>query len=354
MVSSTAESAESTLTFIDPITDPRWDAWARSAQDATVFHLSPWARVLRDCYGFTPLYVSAETGSHARSLLPFMEVSSWLTGRRGISLPFSDMCPQLGATDRISRGVFQALIDRGIERHWRYVETRAATPDWPDARPASSYYAHILDASSGQSAVFSKFDSAVRRNVRKAEKSGLTAHICSDLASVREHFRLHAYTRKRHGLPPQPFHFFEAIQRHVLAPGLGYIAAVRQNGRTLASVVFFKAGPVAFFKFGASDERHQLLRPANLALWTAIRHSIDLGATTVHFGRNALNHDSLRRFKLSWGTTESRIDYYRYDLKDRAFNVEPNLLSGWQNHVFSALPLGLSRLLGRMLYRHIA
>lgn len=344
-----------TVEIINPLTDPRWDSWVSEYPNAQVFHLSAWAKVLRDTYGFEPQYFAASAPEiDTRHLLPVVEVDSWLTGRRGISLPFSDLCPVLGGDGRIAAEVFKTLVDRGIERRWRYIETRDAAPVWPNATPTSSYYTHTLDVSRSESAVISSFDPVVRRNIRKAEKSGVTIEVCSDLASVREHFRLHAFTRKRHGLPPQPFRFFEAIQKHILQPGHGFIAAARLHERTIASVMFFRLGTLAFFKFGASDERYQACRPTNLALWAAIRHSMQTGALTVHFGRNALNHESLRRFKLSWGSSESRVDYFRYDLVESRFAIEPNLLSGWQNHAFRLLPRHLSRIIGSLLYRHIA
>jgi len=77
----------------DPLDVPDWDRLVTSAQNYSFFHSSEWARVLQETYGFRCGYLTMRSGSRLSGLLPIMEVDSWLTGRRGISLPFTDHCP---------------------------------------------------------------------------------------------------------------------------------------------------------------------------------------------------------------------------------------------------------------------
>src|SRR5262245_35109977 len=81
---------------VNPLEDPAWDARVRRFPAASVFHGQAWARALHACYGFAPRYLVGEGEGGASSILPLMEVSSWLTGRRGVSLPFTDECAPLG------------------------------------------------------------------------------------------------------------------------------------------------------------------------------------------------------------------------------------------------------------------
>lgn len=338
--------------IVDPLSDPRWDAWVAEQRDAAVFHTSAWARVLVETYGFAPHY--ARDGAHG-TLLPLVEVDSWITGRRGISLPFSDLCPPIGPqAPTLDAGFFARLTAHARNRRWKYLELRGAAPTAEGVQSALSYYTHELDLSVGEPALFGQFHQAVRRAIRKAEKSELTTEIVTTPGAIEEYFRLHELTRRRHGLPPQPIKFFQAIQRHVLARGLGFAVLVRRHGRVIAGVIFFHMGTGAMFKFGASDERFQEYRPTNLVLWTAIKHCISLGVHHLHFGRNALCHESLRRFKQSWGTVESQVHYTKFVCATSTFVPSHSLLDGWQNHVFRRLPLPVSRMIGRYLYRHIA
>jgi hypothetical protein len=59
------------------------------------FHGSAWAKTLQGAYGFKPVYFTASEADGRSSILPLMEVNSWLTGRRGIALPFTDDCEPL-------------------------------------------------------------------------------------------------------------------------------------------------------------------------------------------------------------------------------------------------------------------
>jgi len=347
------ETVDTPLQLIDPTCDSRWDAWVGRYADAEIFHTSAWARVLKETYRFEPRYVQASDTQGREVLLPLFEVNSWLTGRRGISLPFSDECPALGDPALLGR-VFDGLRREGTRRRWRYVELRCGAEHLAGSTPSSTYFTHHLDLTVPKADLFARFDPAVRRAIRKAEKSDLTVEFSHAEGSMRDYFRLHEFTRRRHGLPPQPFAFFDAIRRHVLEAGLGFLVLVRRGGVPIAGAVFFYRGTQALFKFGASDLAYQALRPVNLALWSAIQKVHDHGCTRLHFGRNAVFHESLRRFKLSWGTVEAHLHYTQFDFAAGRFVTEPSLLQGWQNRIFRRLPLSLSRVAGRLLYSHVA
>ena len=71
-------------------------------------------------------------------------------------------------------------------------------------------------------------------------------------------------------------------------------------------------------------------------------------------GRTSLGNDGLRRFKLSWGTTESVVSYWRYDFRQRALVQGEDKAEGWHNGVFRLMPGPVARLAGALMYRHLA
>src|SRR3954469_5703996 len=83
--------------IVNLLEQPQWDAQLAVFSEATLFHGTAWARVLRDTYGHQPVYFCRYAGEQLRQVLPVMEVSSALTGRRGVSLPFADFCSPLNA-----------------------------------------------------------------------------------------------------------------------------------------------------------------------------------------------------------------------------------------------------------------
>src|SRR5687767_12604218 len=80
---------------VDPLNDPEWDREVSKIAGATFFHSSHWGRVLWETYGYQPYYHRFD-GAGRRIFLCLSEIDSWITGKRGVSLPFSDECPILG------------------------------------------------------------------------------------------------------------------------------------------------------------------------------------------------------------------------------------------------------------------
>jgi lipid II:glycine glycyltransferase (peptidoglycan interpeptide bridge formation enzyme) len=122
----------------------------------------------------------------------------------------------------------------------------------------------------------------------------------------------------------------------------------------VAGAIFLHSGDTATFKFGASDEAFQQLRPNNLVMWEAIKVYRGEGRHLLDFGRTSLENAGLRKFKLSWGTIEQPIEYHRYHVRTESFMTAKDRSSGWHSRVFKSLPIGMSRLLGAMFYNHAA
>jgi len=283
-----------------------------------------------------------------------MEVSSPWSGRRGVSLPFTDFCPPLKGANLDQRALYELALECGRERHWRYFECRSSDYGSLGAKPSVVFYGHVLDLKQGKGGLFKSFTCSSRGAIRKAEDARLQVDFNNDPESARIFYALHCQTRRRHGLPPQPLRFFENIAQHVLGPGHGFIVTARQEKRPVAAAVYFHNGRQAIYKFGASDYAFQHLRANNLVWWEAIKWCAANGFECLHLGRTSECNEGLRRFKLGFGAREERIEYYRYGFADGAFITGVDRAEGWFNRVFRCMPLPLLRLAGRMLYPHLS
>jgi hypothetical protein len=65
-------------------------------------------------------------------------------------------------------------------------------------------------------------------------------------------------------------------------------------------------------------------------------------------------NEGLRRFKLGWGTSEDKIKCFKYDFRKKIFVTDSDDAFGWHNRIFQSLPNFVSRMTGKMLYRHWA
>lgn len=347
------EGIDAPPVIVDPLRRPDWDAMVAGQPRATIFHGAGWARVLNETYGHVPMYVCRFDGARLAGLLPLMEVASRWTGRRGVSLPFTDGCAPLCGEDGDARSLYSEAMECGRQRRWKYLECRSYESAWEGAMPSLEFYGHAIDLGVGVGGLFANLDGASRRAVRKAEAGGVKMEFSTDEEAIRTFYGLHCGTRRRHGLPPPPFRFFENIQRHILGLGLGFVAIARIGNKPAAAGVFFYHGGEAIYKFGASDFGFQQYRPNNLMMWGAMRRCAEDGLSTLNLGRTSLSNDGLRRFKLGLGAAETKMRYAKYDFKSNEFVVDVDRAKGWFNSVFSHLPLPLLRLAGAALYPHL-
>lgn len=352
--STAARVAAATVQVVNLGSCPDWGAQFTGHSGYSFFHGAAWARTLEVSYGYTPVYLTAEEAGTVRALLPLMEVKSRLTGRRGIALPFTDECPPLYQDSVWAHRLIQSAVALGKSRGWKSVEFRGGREIFPAAQAAVSFYGHRLNLEDSEDAMLARFDGSTRRAIHKAQKSGLTVTVSGEIDAVKAFYDLHCQTRRRHGLPPQPFTFFSNICRLIFSRDLGMVVLANWRNRPVAASIYFQMGPRAIYKFGASDESFQQLRGPNFVMWEAIRRLARRGAKTLDFGRTSLDNEGLRRFKLNWGAQEHKIDYIKYDLRRNAFVTEKDAASGWHNRIFRVLPLGISRLIGAALYRHLA
>jgi len=342
------------LQVLDPTSGGEWDGLVGTHPGASFFHGSAWANVLRDAYGHRPFYILGARGGRVLGLLPLMEVQSVLTGRRGVALPFADECPPLESEQVTRRQLFEKALEIGRSRKWSYVECRGSEGFGGSEAPSVSFYAHTLDLTRGEQDLFAGLDSPARRAIRKARREGLRFEISRSLDGMRIFYGLHCRTRRKHGLPPQSFGFFQAVFGWIIEREAGFIGLVYQGTEPLAALVFFYSGRRAIYKYGASNEKYLSLRANNLAMWEAILWLGNHGFAELHFGRSSRGGEGLRRYKMSWGAVERRLDYWRYDLGKNAFVGGRDRAAGWHNRVFRALPLPVCRWVGAALYPHLS
>ena len=111
---------------IQPLQDPRWGAFLERHPRASVFHTVAWLEALQRTYGYEPVaYTTSPPDGALQNAILFCLVDSWLTGRRLVSLPFSDHCEPL--LDGHTEGsMFLSALEHDVRRNnVRYVEIRS-------------------------------------------------------------------------------------------------------------------------------------------------------------------------------------------------------------------------------------
>jgi hypothetical protein len=341
------------IDIINPTVHPNWDSLILSHSNYSFFHSSAWARVLSEAYGYKPLYFTIFDGDAISACLPVMEVNSFITGKRGVSLPFTDYCEPLIRDPARFEALLNYVKEYGNRSGWKYLELRGGKGLLPEAQASVSYLGHALDLTVGTDKLFSEFRKGTKSSIKKAEREKVKVEVSSSLESVKEFYRLNAITRKHHGLPPQPFSFFEKLHRYVISTGSGFVVLASYFDAVIAGAVFVHAGTKAMYKYGASKREYQELRANNLVMWEALKHYGEGGYETLCFGRTDPDNKGLQVFKHGWGTEERTINYYRHDLRQNRFVTERSQVNGFSTMVFGKLPIPVLNAIGSLAYRHM-
>lgn len=291
-----------------PLDDPGWSSFVAGQRSALPFHHPSWAAMLAECYGFRGhcLTIDDQAGRIVAGL-PLIEIRRRRGPPRWVSLPFTDHCPPLGAVDGgLTKRLDEARHTFGVGR----LEVRA-TLDGDRVYPDGTFVTHHLSLHGSEDDILARLHpNQVRRNIRRAERSGVTVREGATEADlIGAFYRLHARTRHRLGVPVQPLRYFRLLWRHVLQPGLGVLLLAELDGVPVAAAVFLRSDAVCVYKYGASDERRWSARPNHLLFWEAIRWAVAVGCQTFDFGRTDPEDTGLREFKSRWGTVETELTY---------------------------------------------
>jgi hypothetical protein len=131
------------IKIVNPLAYSYWDNTLLSCPGASFFHTSTWARVLQKSYHYEPLYLTMG-GDGKMAVLPVMEVNSPLTGKRGVSLPFTDYCEPIVSNDEQFEEILSYITDYGKKNGWRYIEMRGARNSWISTNHQSAISVTLL------------------------------------------------------------------------------------------------------------------------------------------------------------------------------------------------------------------
>ena len=343
-----------TVYKIDPLTDPRWaDLQQRHAQ-ASLFHTQAWLEALKRTYGYEPVaYTTSAPESDLKNGVVFCDIKTWPTGRRLVSLPFSDHCRPLVSSSEESTHILNSLRAQFAHEHWRHIEVRCAGIDMDPAtgfEPGATYYLHTLDLRPTLDELYSRFHKdSVRRKIHRAERESLKYEQGNSESLLSKFYDLLLLTRRRHKIPPQPIQWF----RNLIAC-LGEAVTIRvafKDARPIASILTLRHKRTLIYKYGCSDQKFSNLGGTQLLFWKAIQDAKNSQLDELDMGRSDIDNAGLVTFKDRWGATRSALPYWRY----------PGLSEGFRRswaaravaEMLVHMPDRIVTSAGKLLYRYV-
>jgi CelD/BcsL family acetyltransferase involved in cellulose biosynthesis len=347
------------LHHFSPLSDDRWPRFLAAHPRASVFHSRPWLEALRRTYGYEPVaYTRTPAGEDLQDAAVFCRVESRLTGRRLVSLPFSDHCDFL-LEDAEELGTFLQGLERKLqEEDWRYIEIRplqAFAPSIPFAKPSANYTFHKIDLTPSLETLLANcHKSSTQRKIQRAGREGLTYEAGVSERHLNSFYKLLVKTRRRHRLPPQPKDWFRNLI-DCFGDDLKIRLALR-HGRAVAGMLTVRYKDTLIYKNGGSDSRFHNLGAMHLLYWESIRDAKEMGLRAFDLGRTDADQAGLIKFKSRWGAQQSDLTYWRCTSERGSTHVFDQRGNGWKmrilRHVFSLAPPSILSRVGSLLYKH--
>jgi len=344
-----------TVYKIDPIRDRRWTEFLQRHPEASVFHTSGWLEALQRTYGYEPVvFTTSPPDTELGNGIPFCRITTWLTRRRLVSLPFSDHCTPLVENSAELTCLLTSLRRELENEKWNYIEIRAGDPHLPSLAPfakAKAFCFHKLDLRPSSDELFRGFHKdCVQRKIQRAEREGLTCEEGRDDLLLRKFYHLLLITRRRHGLAPQPVRWFRNL---IACLGDGVkIRVASKDGRPVASILTLRHKRVLVYKYGCSDHRFNNLGGTQLLMWKAIQEAKNDQLEEFDMGRSDCDKPGLIAFKDRWGAARSTLSYLRYPSRSSQ-TISEAMQGNVAKYVLAHVPDSLLVATGSLLYKYM-
>jgi hypothetical protein len=341
--------------LLDPLRDRRWPELIQKHPAASVFHSTAWLSALRKAYGYEPVvFTNCGPSAELTSGVVFCKVESWLTGRRLVSLPFSDHCDPLVESAADFDELLLAVRESVDAGKWGYCEVRPIRFD-PGERTklgkSNQYCLHAIDLRPGLGVIYRNFHmNSVRRKIRRAEREGLDYEEGNSERLLGYFAKLLVATRRRQHLPPQPLAWFRSLMAS-FGPNLKIRVAFK-NGTPIASILTLNYKNTVTYKYGCSDARWHPSGGMALLFWNTIQQAKAEGYEKLDLGRSDDSNDGLTVYKEHWGGVRSALHYWRYPNRPLSHeSLGKKMIVG---RIVEASPDRLLAAVGNLFYRHIA
>lgn len=338
---------------LDPRKDVRWSYFLKRHPDASIFHTPEWLEALQCTYGYEPIvYTTSRPGSELANGQVFCRINSWLTGRRLVSLPFSDHAALLMDKPDDFRSLLSHLRGKIDKKNYKYIEIRPLDADFADPmlRESSSFYWHKIPLGEELDTLFRSFHkSCVQRKIRRAIRERLEYTEGRSDRLIRQFYYLLLLTQRRHHLPPQPISWF-----HNLSSCLGENMKVRiasKDGCPIAGMITLSYKKSVVYKYGCSDAKYHKLGGMAFLFWKTIQEAKACGLTELDMGRSDLDNPGLVAFKEHWGAKRTTLTYWRYPAVVLSSSSQWELKAA--KKIFAFAPTGMLTTVGRVLYPHV-
>jgi serine/alanine adding enzyme len=335
-----------------------WNAFLASKQYAYHEHRFEWREIISESFGHTPHYLLAKESGRVCGVFPLFLVSSMLSGKALLSVPYLNAGGPVGENDEIEQVLLKEAIELSKKTGARFLEVRNRTQIQKNSwalTERTHKVAVTLEIQGDTDRVFEGFSSKLRSQIRRPERDGVQAKVFSGAQITKvilsDFYKVFSENMRDLGTPSYPKSLFKEAS-NALGDDFSLILAYKEE-TPIAGGVTIKNGTRTEILWASSLRRFNSLSPNMLMYWHAIKHASMSGSREFDFGRSTPGTGP-HKFKLQWGAKEKTLHWYYHMIEGELPDINPRsskyaLLVG----TWSKLPLCITRPLGGYLTRHL-
>jgi CelD/BcsL family acetyltransferase involved in cellulose biosynthesis len=337
---------------VDPLNDSRWATFVSQHPRSSVFHTPQWLEVLARTYKYqVQVLTSSPTGVPLKDGIVLSKVSSWLTGTRLVSLPFSDHCEPLVGDPALLPELLLEIERKATGLRFVELRPRFEQPAIESVfHPHSEYFLHSVDLRGSLDTVYSRLHKdGVQRKIRRADNENVILSQGRSPELLHQFYGLQLKTRRRHQIPPQPFVWFQNLLNCFDDRLSIYVANL--NNQPIASILSLRHNESMVYKYGCSDEKFHNVGAMPRLFWQLFQDAHAQKLKEVDLGRSEPDNTGLIRFKDHLGATKTPIRYWRSS-PAHSRRTNGSHARALTKNIVSRLPNPIFQLAGRLFYRH--
>ena len=293
--------------------DKEWDEFASRYTDL-IFYQSVWSEVLRKGLGGQPLYFYLKERGEIVAGLPGVLLNFKILKILYASIPYGNFIGE-----RSHFLIFMELLEKEFQRRG-IDQVRIAESPFSEAYQLHSFRSitakcTLLDLRGvGREGIWESYKKYIRRDIRKAQRSGVTIRVGASKEDIGTFYRLYLASMKRNRAAAKyPLQWFDAVYKEMVGRHLGVFLFAELNRVAIAGVVLIHS-PISTHYFH-NGSKYEFLKfcPNELLIHSALEGAIEKGNSFFDFMGSDPNDLSLIRFKEKWGSQSMDLHTYVKD-----------------------------------------
>lgn len=341
---------EITLESLSASTRDEWNAYVDGHAQATAYHRAEVKSLVMDVFGHDSQYLIARSNKNIVGVLPVVKQSSFLFGKRLLSLPYFNYGGVLADSDEVADFLLAAMSGyargQGIGSiEYRETQQRA---DYPSRTDKVAMY---LELPESPEALASQIGSKRRSQIKRPQRENPRV-ATGGKELLNDFYSVFSENMRDLGTPVYSKKFFSGMLDTFPDESKLIVIYMAEQPVSCAYVLGYKSR--AEIPWASTLRRVNNLSVNMLLYWEVLSYVINAGYKQFDFGRSTVDSGTYH-FKRRWGAQPVQL-YWNYWLDEGVEppDIKPDnpkfrlLISTWKK-----LPLSLSNLLGPLVAKDL-